>query len=67
MIAKRLDWDFVDFLVTMAPVSAIVWPVGMVTCVALETIQVGPTRTLWEAAAAATLPLLLPLPPRAAS
>jgi Na+/H+ antiporter NhaB len=44
VIAKRLDWDFVDFLVTMAPVSAIVWPVGMVTCVALETIQVTDTH-----------------------
>jgi NhaB family Na+:H+ antiporter len=36
VIAKRLDWDFITFMVKMAPITIIVWPVGIVTCIALE-------------------------------
>ena len=36
VIAKRLDWDFLEFMAKMAPITIIVWPVAIVTCIALE-------------------------------
>ena len=36
VIGKRLDWDFLTFMIKMAPITVIVWPVGVFTCLVLE-------------------------------
>jgi Na+:H+ antiporter, NhaB family len=36
VIAKRLEWDFVTFMIKMAPITIIVWPMGLGTCFLLE-------------------------------
>lgn len=36
VIARYLDWDFVDFFLKMLPITAVVLPLGLITCVILE-------------------------------
>ncbi len=38
LIAGKLGWDFMQFLVRMAPVTAPVFVVGLVTCIMLEKV-----------------------------
>ena len=36
VIAKRLEWDFVTFMIKMAPITILVWPAGLFTCITME-------------------------------
>ena len=40
LIATRLDWDFIEFLVRMAVVTVPVLIVGLTTCVLLELVKI---------------------------
>lgn len=40
LIAERLDWEFMEFVVQMAPVTIPVLIVGLITCLLLETFKV---------------------------
>lgn len=41
VIAKRLGWDFLTFAEKMAPITVIVWPAAVVTCIIVETAYKG--------------------------
>ena len=41
VIAKRLGWDFLTFAEKMAPITVIVWPAGVLTCIVVETVYGG--------------------------
>ena len=40
VIARYLDWDFVEFGAKMFPVSSTVLPIGMWTCVMVEVLGI---------------------------
>ena len=40
VIARYLEWDFVAFFLKMLPITAIVLPMGLITCVILEQSKV---------------------------